>query len=93
MRSDPRLFEEYPGARERGHISTAWCVQNLGISRDTAWRMLDDLKEKGTLEQTGTGRGTRYIIKIPLECREAQHNQAKSGRNITPSGASRTKPG
>ena len=104
---DPALTDNQNAAlraaRERGHTSTAWCVQNLGISRDTAWRMLEDLKEKGHLEQTGTGRGTRYITKILLECREAQRNQAqirrKSGANqaqirrkITPSGASRTKP-
>jgi hypothetical protein len=104
---DPALSDNQNAALrtawERGHTSTAWCVQNLGISRDTAWRMLEDLKEKGHLEQTGTGRGTRYITKILLECREAQRNQAqirrKSGANqaqirrkIAPSGASPTKP-
>ncbi len=86
---DPKLTESQnaalKGALETGHISTAWCVQNLGVSRDTAWRMLDDLKEKGYLEKTGTGRATRYIPMIPPPHTDVQEHQAqirrKSGAN------------
>lgn len=45
---------------EIGHATTATCVQKLGISRDTAWRTLTRMVEEGILDQTGTGRGTRY---------------------------------
>lgn len=45
---------------EVGHVTTASCVQKLGISRDTAWRTLSRMVEEGVLNQTGSGRGTRY---------------------------------
>lgn len=43
-----------------GYATTATCVQKLGISRNTAWRILSGMTEEGLLEATGTGRGTRY---------------------------------
>lgn len=43
-----------------GHVTTANCVQKLGISRDTAWRTLTRMVEEGILQPTGSGRGTRY---------------------------------
>lgn len=49
-----------------GHVKTASCVQKLGISRSTAYRTLDRLVEDGILEQTGTGRGTRYRRKTSV---------------------------
>lgn len=83
------------GAAERGCISTAWCVQHLGLSRDTAWRMLDDLKEKGFLEKIGTGRATRYVLKNRPPDLEAQERQAqirrKSDRNQAQIGRNRAK--
>ena len=45
---------------EVGHVSTASCVQKLGVSRNTAWRILSRMTEEGVLEMTGTGRGTKY---------------------------------
>lgn len=45
---------------EVGHVTTAGCVQKLGISRDTAWRTLTRMVDEGLLEQTGTGRGRKY---------------------------------
>ncbi len=68
------------GAAERGYLSTAWCVQNLGLSRDTAWRMLDDLKERGYLEKIGAGRATRYVLKIHPPDVDAQERQAQIRR-------------
>ncbi len=89
---DPKLTESQntalKAALETGHISTAWCVQNLGISRDTAWRMLDDLKERGYLEKTGTGRATRYIPALSPTGKEVQEHQAQIRRK---SGANRVK--
>jgi predicted HTH transcriptional regulator len=43
-----------------GYATTSICVQKLGISRDTAWRMLTRMAEDGILEKTGDGRATRY---------------------------------
>lgn len=96
---DPELTENQnaalTGAAERGCISTAWCVQHLGLSRDTAWRMLDDLKEKGFLEKIGTGRATRYVLKNRPPDLEAQERQAqirrKSDRNQAQIGRNRAK--
>jgi predicted HTH transcriptional regulator len=45
---------------EIGFVSTAGCVQKLGISRNTALRMLTAMIEQGVLETTGIGRGTKY---------------------------------
>ena len=43
-------------------ITTAQCVQRLGIPRTTAYRILSVLHKEGTLEQSGTGRGTKYSL-------------------------------
>jgi ATP-dependent DNA helicase RecG len=72
---------------ESGHVQTAWCVQNLGISRDTAWRLLNDLLEQGFLITTGTGRGTRYVRGNQLA------DQAQIGRNRLGSGANQAQIG
>jgi hypothetical protein len=69
---------------ESGHVQTAWCVQNLGVSRDTAWRLLNDLLEQGLLMTTGTGRGTRYVSGNQLT---DQAHQAQGGRKDVKSGA------
>ena len=47
---------------EAGHITTARCVQRLGIPRTTAYRILSALHKEGILEQSGTGRGTKYSL-------------------------------
>lgn len=63
-----------------------WCVQKLGVSRDTAWRLLNDLLEQGLLMTTGTGRGTRYVSGNQLT---DQAHQAQGGRKDVKSGANR----
>lgn len=45
---------------EVGQITTAGCVKKLGVSRNTAWRVLSSMVEQGILETIGSGRGTRY---------------------------------
>jgi ATP-dependent DNA helicase RecG len=45
---------------ELGQVTTAHCVQKLGIPRVTAWRTLSRLVEEGLLEARGAGRGTKY---------------------------------
>ena len=71
---------------DSGHVQTAWCVQNLGISRDTAWRLLNDLLEQGLLITAGTGRGTRYVSGSQLT---DQAHRAQVGRKDQKSGANR----
>lgn len=44
------------------YVKTEICVQKLGISRNTAWRILKRLTDNGILEKIGTGRGTRYKL-------------------------------
>jgi len=75
---------------DSGHVQTAWCVQNLGISRDTAWRLLNDLLEQGFLITTGTGRGTSYISGSQLT---DQAHRAQVGRKDQKSGANRAQIG
>jgi len=71
--SDANLAEEKPAREvllpkdaifrevtETGDITTARCVQRLGIPRTTAYRILSALHKEGILERSGTGRGTKY---------------------------------
>lgn len=44
------------------YVTTAMCVQKLGISRDTAWRIFKRLTDNAIVERIGTGRGTRYKL-------------------------------
>lgn len=46
---------------EDGTISTAWCLENLGVVKDTIRRDFDVLVGKGLIEKVGKGRGTHYI--------------------------------
>jgi ATP-dependent DNA helicase RecG len=48
-------------AISKGSITTAECVRELGIVKDTAWRDIKDLMEKGFLRKEGTGRSSRYV--------------------------------
>ena len=45
-----------------GGMSTEKYVHLTGVSRATAYRQLTDLTERGLLERTGQGRGTRYRL-------------------------------
>lgn len=44
-----------------GAVSTSWCTENLGITRDTAVRELGHMCNLGILKKDGVGRGTKYV--------------------------------
>ncbi|MEI7459291.1 MAG: ATP-binding protein [Pirellula sp.] len=44
-----------------GSVTASWCVENLQISRVTAFRELNRLTEVGSLSKQGEGRGTKYV--------------------------------
>jgi len=44
-----------------GSVRPSWCVENLQISRATAFRDLNRLTEFGVLSKQGEGRGTKYV--------------------------------
>lgn len=54
---------------ETGYITTARCVQRLGIPRTTAYRILNALYKEGILEQSGIGRGTRYLSALSIHAK------------------------
>ncbi len=43
-----------------GAVTASWCVENLNISRNTAFLELNALLELGSLSRVGQGRGTKY---------------------------------
>ena len=56
-----KLFDAGPDGFAGG-MSTEKYVHLTGVSRATAYRQLTDLTERGLLERTGQGRGTRYRL-------------------------------
>ena len=56
-----KLFDAGPDGFAGG-MSTETYVHLTGVSRATAYRQLTDLTERGLLERTGQGRGTRYRL-------------------------------
>ncbi len=50
-------------AIESGSVNTKWCIETLGVVRDTAYRDLSTLVGLGLLVRKGTGRSTRYVFK------------------------------
>ena len=56
-----KLFDAGPDGFAGG-MSTEKYVHLTGVSRATAYRELTDLTERGLLERTGQGRGTRYRL-------------------------------
>jgi len=50
-------------ALESGSVTTGWCMQTLGVARDTAHRDLTALVKLGLLKRLGSGRNTRYVRK------------------------------
>lgn len=50
-------------ALESGSVTTGWCMDTLGVVRDTAHRDLVGLVELGLLTRTGSGRAARYLPK------------------------------
>lgn len=48
------------GVSRQGFVTTGWCVKNRGLPRVTAWRLLQELVQKGVLVEEGVGRGVKY---------------------------------
>jgi predicted HTH transcriptional regulator len=55
-------------ALQEGAVTTGWCVETLGVARDTALRDLVGLVRLDLLEPKGAGRSARYV---PKEVRSA----------------------
>ena len=45
-----------------GEVTTRWCIDNLGVVRDTAHRDLTALVDFGVLKREGRGRATKYVL-------------------------------
>ncbi len=45
-----------------GSVTTSWCIENLGIVKDTTRRYFNELIELGFLKRVGKGRGVKYIL-------------------------------
>jgi predicted HTH transcriptional regulator len=43
-----------------GSVTASWCVENLQVSRNTAFLDIDHLTKIKYLRKIGTGRGTKY---------------------------------
>ena len=50
-------------ALRKGSVTTGWCMETLGVARDTAHRDLVGLVELALLVSEGSGRGAKYISK------------------------------
>lgn len=48
-----------------GHVTSAWCVHQLGVAKDTAHRDLVELMKLGILRPQGKARSTRYVLTTP----------------------------
>lgn len=48
-------------ALEAGSVTTGWCMETLGVVRDTAHRDLVGLVDLNLLVRKGSGRGARYV--------------------------------
>lgn len=48
-------------ALEVGQVTTGWCIEALGVVRDTAHRDLTQLVALGLLRREGRGRAARYV--------------------------------
>ena len=47
---------------EAGSVTTGWCIETLGVVRDTAHRDLVDLANRHVLVRKGSGRGVSYVF-------------------------------
>ena len=55
-----RQNKVYQYIKARGHASTSDVAQQLGVSNDTALRVIKALLERGILQRSGTGKSTVY---------------------------------
>ena len=60
-----KLYDAGPGGFDGG-MSTAKYSHLCRVSRATAYRELNKLREMGILSQSGLGRGTRYALRFDL---------------------------
>lgn len=60
----PAILQE---AVSNGSVTTSWCLDALGVVKDTARRDFAHLVELGLLLRTGKGRGTKYVPVLPVE--------------------------
>ena len=47
-----------------GSVTSGWCRRTFGVAYQTVYRDLTGLLDAGLIEQTGSGRSTKYIIGI-----------------------------
>jgi predicted HTH transcriptional regulator len=57
-------------ALEAGSVTTGWCMETLGVVRDTAHRDLVGLVELGMLVRKGSGRSAKYMPKSAESARD-----------------------
>ncbi len=50
-------------ASQRGEVRRRDLVERCGLSRELAWQVLAELRERGSLERLGSGRGVRYVLR------------------------------
>jgi predicted HTH transcriptional regulator len=62
-RMNDRQKKIYAHALENGSVITGWCIEVLGVARDTAHRDLVGLTELGVLIRKGAGRAAKYVPK------------------------------
>ena len=48
-------------------MTTGWCLETLGVARDTAHRDLVGLVELGLLARSGAGRAVKYVPRAATE--------------------------
>lgn len=48
---------------ETGSVTTGWCITELAVVRDTAYRDIVDLVKRNILVRTGSGRAAEYVLK------------------------------
>lgn len=65
---------------DAGFVTTAGCVQALGIAKDTAWRDLNELIAHGYVRNTGAGRSSRYEAGPRLQALVSSEHQTQIGR-------------
>jgi predicted HTH transcriptional regulator len=78
---------------EAGFVTSAACVQALGIAKDTAWRDLNDLIAQGYVRITGAGRASRYVAAPRLQAILLSEGQTQIGRKSDESPSRQTQIG
>ena len=51
-------------AQTKGAVTSGWCRKTFDVTYDTALRDLSTLVEMGLLARVGSGRTTRYELKV-----------------------------